>query len=327
MTTVLLNSDSIRCWPDTLTHMTHMLSGWLTTEVVHDFGSNDTKAKASIKQVASMTEPGHADARHSWRIIRASQGSQMIRVRERRCRMAVRTALTTHTLRQNQRRASWMLRSRSTRASSSQPGADDRHRVLQELRCVFPRCVGAGRGCPYVHLQCCAGFQLYMRRTGWLCTIVQVQPWQPAVVTQCNEEGGGFDLHSVCELTAGDAAVHDAAMLRRSADCRILLLHFSCGTDHRCCLLHMQAVKLGVSRKQGDTSWGATYIFPVLVRTEVQSMTLSGVTLQLIQCDHTAMSCSLCNRQCMQPGAKRVMMSMQVAADYKHRDFKVRGAN
>ena len=30
----------------------------------------------------------------------------------------------------------------------------------------------------------------------------------------------------------------------------------------------MQAVKLGVSRKQGDTSWGATYIFPVLVRTE-----------------------------------------------------------
>ena len=29
----------------------------------------------------------------------------------------------------------------------------------------------------------------------------------------------------------------------------------------------------------------------------------------------------------MHPGAETVTLSMQVAADYKHRDFKVRGAN
>lgn len=31
--------------------LTRIFAGWLTTEVVHDFGNNDTKAKASVKQV------------------------------------------------------------------------------------------------------------------------------------------------------------------------------------------------------------------------------------------------------------------------------------
>ena len=32
-------------------HFDAYIAGWLTTEVVHDFGNNDTKAKASVKQV------------------------------------------------------------------------------------------------------------------------------------------------------------------------------------------------------------------------------------------------------------------------------------
>ena len=87
--------------------------------------------------------------------------------RERRCRTAVRTALTTHTLRQSQQRASWMLLSRSTRASSLQPGADDQHKTLQELHCVFPFCAGADRGCACLRSQCCAGCEANtLTRTG-----------------------------------------------------------------------------------------------------------------------------------------------------------------
>lgn len=119
---------------------------------------------------------------------------------------------------------------------------------------------------------------------------MQVQPWQPAGVPQRDKEGGRADLHSVCQLAAGAELRMERPCCRiTTLTCRMCLLRPSCGGHPHCCLLHMQAVKLGVSRKQGDTSWGATYIFPVLVRTEFQRTTLSGfcVTLRLDQCNGT----------------------------------------
>jgi hypothetical protein len=63
--------------------------------------------------------------------------------------------------------------------------------------------------------------------------------------------------------------------------CRMCCIKAAGRHRHRC-PLHTQAVKLGVSRKQGDTSWGATYIFPVLVSTEASETFASRALCQVV---------------------------------------------
>lgn len=119
--------------------------GWLTTEVVHDFGSNDTKAKASVKQVQ--------DGR-------------------------------TY-------------------------GVDYTHYASKPTAGVVDASVEVNKG-----LKLAAGYNL------------------------------GNQLASLSATKKDGELTYTASVNSR------------------------QAVKLGVSRKQGDTSWGATYIFPVLVAGE-----------------------------------------------------------
>jgi hypothetical protein len=57
--------------------LTCMFAGWLTTEVVHDFGNNDTKAKASVKQVGTVDRWEHADAKQCYLVTKASGGLYM----------------------------------------------------------------------------------------------------------------------------------------------------------------------------------------------------------------------------------------------------------
>lgn len=81
----------------------------------------------------------------------------------------------------------------------------------------------------------------------------------------------------------------------------------------------LQAVKLGVSRKQGDTTWAATYIFPVVVRTS------KNMSLRLLVCVHAAFI-DLAGSPCLHETdmTRWVMVMVQMGGEFKHKDFKVK---